>query len=78
MSFKQYNGIEIINWNRQEEQKYKVCCKCGLWGTFALQTKHGSYYFLCGKHYFEAKNENKDQNKQKKIDDQKSSYGLFR
>ncbi len=74
MSFKAYNGIQIINWNRQEEQQYKTCYKCGKWGSFALQTKHGSYYFLCGKHYLESKNGKKDE---KKISVEKSPKGLF-
>ena len=74
MSFKQYNGIQIINWNREQERLHKICHKCGNWGSFALQTKHGSYYFLCGKHYLENNNGQKDE---KKIDDEKSPKRLF-
>jgi len=52
MSKRYFNIVQILNWSREEQVKYKVCSvkDCKEWGSFGVN-ENSRYYFLCGKHY---------------------------
>lgn len=72
---KLYNLAQVINWDRDEQVKYKKCLFCGEWGTFAINpTDSKAYYFLCGKHYNHDPKENTQKNKHQ---EETKNYQLF-